>query len=313
MTRTLTVRPYQASDHDEWNALVRRSASAHFLFLREYMEYHSDRFSDLSLLVYEGRRLLAAMPANVGADEIVSHGGLTFGGVLADARLRTSGMSSVFEALLTFLEGNGIRRCIYKCVPHIYHRFPAEEDLYSLYRNGARLSRRDLSTAIDLSTRVPYTALRRRSLRGGESAGLTIEQSFEFEEFMEMQRGALERYDAAPVHTGAELALLAKRFPDNIRLVTARLGGRLVAGVVVYQTERVVRTQYMAATPEGRTLNALSVILDRLIGSASETAAYFDFGTSMLEDGPELNLGVLRYKESFGARAVAFDQYELAL
>jgi hypothetical protein len=105
--------------------------------------------------------------------------------------------------------------------------------------------------------------------------------------------------------------MLADRFPGNLKLVTATLDGSMLAGAVVYETAMVTRTQYLGATSRGRAVNALSSIIDQLIDDAAGTTAYLDFGTSMLDGGPELNAGVLQYKESFGARAVAYDEYEL--
>ena len=47
------------------------------------MEYHADRFTDYSLLVYDGNKLLALLPANRSGDVLYSHAGLTYGGVIA--------------------------------------------------------------------------------------------------------------------------------------------------------------------------------------------------------------------------------------
>src|SRR5439155_7437301 len=82
--RSLVVRPYDPTGKREWDELVRRARAPHFFFQRDYVEYHADRFADASLLVYEGGRVLAALPANRAEDAVVSHGGLTFGGFVTD-------------------------------------------------------------------------------------------------------------------------------------------------------------------------------------------------------------------------------------
>jgi hypothetical protein len=307
----LVVRPYGASNRAQWDALVARSSCAHFLFLRDYMEYHADRFRDLSLMVHDDRQLLAVLPANVDDDELVSHGGLTFGGLVADPRLRAAGTLSAFEAILSFLRESGIRRLVYKCVPHIYHRFPAEDDLYALFRCGARLVQRDLSSTIALSARLPYGTTRRQTLGYAEAAGLTIERSSDFGAFMDVEAQALERHGVTPAHSAAELALLVERFPENIKLHTATAGGELVAGVVMYETEVVAHAQYMAATAEGRAANALTLIVDRLIESYASVKRYFDFGISTTDAGRSLNSGLVQNKESYGARGLTYDRYEI--
>jgi hypothetical protein len=311
---TLEVRPYAPGDEGAWDDLVGRSRSAHFLFKRGYMDYHADRFDDHSLLVFDGSRLAAALPANIDGATVLSHGGLTFGGFLTDAGITTRRMLEVLEAVLRHLRGLGVQSLLYKAVPHIYHREPAQEDLYALHRSGATLVRRDVASAICLDARLPYSKGRRSDLKVAERSGVEVSPSEDFGSFIELQREVLRsRYDAEPVHTAEELALLAGHFPREIALHTAAIEDRLVAGVVVYETPMVVHTQYIAVNEEGRSVHALDKIVDELISSYEGRKRWWDFGTSMLDSGQALNEPLLRNKESYGARAVVYDQYRLDL
>ena len=76
------IRRYSADRADEWNAFVAVSKNATFLFDRRYMDYHSDRFQDCSLMVYYKSSLYALLPANLKGDTLYSHQGLTYGGLL---------------------------------------------------------------------------------------------------------------------------------------------------------------------------------------------------------------------------------------
>ena len=76
----IEIHRYTAAYHRDWNDFVSESSNGTFLFLREYMEYHADRFTDYSLLVYDGNKLLALLPANRSGDVLYSHAGLTYGG-----------------------------------------------------------------------------------------------------------------------------------------------------------------------------------------------------------------------------------------
>ena len=69
---------------EEWDAFVRTSKNGTFLHERRFMDYHADRFSDCSLMIYEDNELVALFPANWDANEFVlySHQGLTYGGLL---------------------------------------------------------------------------------------------------------------------------------------------------------------------------------------------------------------------------------------
>ena len=43
------------------------------------MEYHSDRFQDFSLIIYNDKgNIMALLPASIDGDTVMSHGGLTF-------------------------------------------------------------------------------------------------------------------------------------------------------------------------------------------------------------------------------------------
>jgi hypothetical protein len=307
------ARLYTERDRDDWDAVVRRSRSGHFFFLRDYLDYHADRFADSSLLVYEEGRLRSVLPANRVGDDAVSHGGLTFGGVLSDSSMSANGMLRAVESILERFRSVGVTRLVYKPVPHAYHLVPAEDDLYALYRAGARLVGRDLSAAIRLDERLPYTKGRRSALKRGRAAGISVEASERFEEFIDLATANLERHGAVPTHSGFELAALGRRFPENIRLFTAVAEEEVIAGVVVYETPVLAHTQYIASSQSGRELAAVDVLIDHLIERYAGTKRWFDFGISTENGGATLNEGLARNKESYGARALVYDRYLIDL
>ncbi len=309
----LRVERYEPRWAPEWDRFVGRSKNGLFLFYRSYMDYHADRFADHSLLFFDGDKLLSVFPANRREDVLVSHAGLTFGGFVTDERMKAPTMLRLFDALHDHCRGAGISRVVYKPVPHIYHRHPAEEDLYALFVRGGMLVRRDVSAAIDQRDRVGPNELRRRGTRRAKANGLEVRRSTDFDGYMAVLAENLRtRHGASPTHTAAELRLLADRHPDHIKLFAAYRGESLLGGVVVYETRRVAHAQYIASTPEGRELAALDCVFDHLITEAYADKAYFDFGISTEDHGRHLNVGLIEYKESYGARAVAHDWYEVA-
>jgi hypothetical protein len=311
---TLAVRRYEPADQPAWDEFAARSRSAHFLFRRGYMDYHADRFEDHSLLVFDGTRLLAALPANLDGSTLVSHGGLTFGGFLTDRTMSARRMLETFAVAGDYLRGRGVESWVYKVVPHIYHRVPAEEDLYALFRSGATLTARHVSSAIRLDERLPYTKGRKAALRDAERSGVVVGASQDFHAFMALQREVLQsRYGVDPVHTGAELELLASRFPEEITLRTATRDGRLLAGIVLYETPLVAHAQYIAVGDEGREAHAFDLIVDALIPEYEGRKRWLDFGGSTERSGHHLNEPLVRNKESYGARTVVYDHYLLDL
>ncbi|HEV3001481.1 MAG TPA: hypothetical protein VGW75_12140 [Solirubrobacteraceae bacterium] len=310
-----TAEPYRPELREEWNALARAARVPHFMFEREYVEYHADRFADASLVVRDRGRPVALLPASRSGDVVTSHGGLTFGGLLADERLTAGRTLAALDAVLAALREAGARRLVYRAPPHVYHRAPAEEDLYALTRAGARLVRRDLSAAVFGPEPVGPHPSRRRNVRAARAAGLTVREEGAIEDLMAVVRANLaERHGVAPTHDDAEMRLLADRFPDSIRPFAVRdEAGGIVAGTIVYETPVCAHAQYIAATGEGRRGYALDLLFDHLVGERFAAKRWFDFGISTTDEGRALNAGLVRYKENFGARGVVHDHYALDL
>jgi hypothetical protein len=310
----LLVSRYDSTKKGAWNSFVQGAKNGHFLFLRHYMDYNADRFTDHSLLVHVGERLVALLPASRTDDVFVSHGGLTFGGIVSDARMRCAAMLGIFEAVLKHLRAAGITTFRYKALPHIYHLAPSEEDLYALFRNGANLVRRDLSSTIYLPEGVRLAKGRKWGINQSRKADLEVRESFDFVRFMEIEKRVLaEKYETQPVHTAEELEMLHNRFPNNIRLFGAYHFEEMVGGVIVYSTDTVAHLQYMAATQAGRDVCALDAVISTLQNDYYSDKRYFDFGISTERNGQYLNEDLAAYKESWGARSISYDTYEIQI
>jgi hypothetical protein len=310
----MRLERYEPRLRSQWDAFVARAKNGVFLFDRGYVEYHADRFDDHSLLCFEEDVLVGVMPASERDGVFTSHGGLTFGGFVVDERVRTAQMLRMFGALVGHLRSSGIRKLVYKAVPHIYHRIPAEEDLYALAIHGARLSRRDVAATLYMADRPPYTKGRKWAVNKAKKSALEIRRSERFAEFMRVEEENLSaRHGVKPVHTAEEIALLAGRFPENIKLFEASAGGDLLAGIIVYESAAVAHAQYIASTPQGRDVCALDAVIDHLLTGEYASKRFFDFGISTEDAGRRLNAGLMDNKESYGARAVVYDFYELEL
>ena len=312
--RPIRVERYEPKRKVCWDRFVRESKNGVFLFYRDYLEYHADRFQDYSLLFFQGSQLVAVAPANRVDDVVVSHGGLTFGGIISGVGMTTGMMLKVFPALVSELRASGISKLIYKAIPHIYHTVPAEEDLYALFLLNAKLFRRDVSSTFTMARRLPLARVRRRSLQRAKAQGLKVSQSQEFCQFMAIVEANLQtHYSVRPVHTAAEMQLLADRFPENIKLFTAYLHDEMLGGIVIYESGNVAHAQYGHATERGRSLGALDCVMDALLNEVYREKPYFDFGASTLDNGRTLNASLIQNKESYGARATVYDFYELSL
>ena len=313
MTPVIKLRAYDPSDAAAWDAVVGRSRNGNFLHRRGYMDYHADRFVDSSLVVERGAEIVAVFPASVRDTVVTSHGGLTYAGLITTHDLRADNTLAVFELMGEHYRQAGVSQVIYKPVPHVFHAYPAEEDLYALQRVGAQLLRRDISSVVPLQDRVNFSDARRRAVRRAAAAGVQVRRGHDLGDYHALLGEVLRRHEAIPTHSLAELRLLQSRFPEQIVLHEARQGETLLAGVLVYDFGRTVHSQYIAASEEGRRIDALSLLLGELVGEIYADRRYFSFGISTEQQGSVLNSGLIAQKESFGARAVVHDFYKWVL
>lgn len=303
---------YSADRKAEWDAFVESSKNGTFLFFRNYMDYHSDRFDDHSLMFRMKNKLYAVLPANVKDGTLYSHSGLTYGGLVTGSNAKAAEVCALFAEMNAYLKSCGIRKVVYKVLPWIYHSLPAEEDLYAIFRNcDARLLSRDISSTIILTERPRFSELRRRCLRKAEKNGVTVRESDDIAAFWHiLDRNLENKYGVKPVHTCDELRLLMSRFPHNIRLYMAFRGDEPLGGTLLFVNRDIIHTQYISASPEGKRLGALDMLFDELINRVADGYRYFDFGKSTEQGGAYLNENLIRQKEGFGGRGVCYDTYE---
>lgn len=308
---------YTPDHRAEWDAFVRGSKNGTFLFRRDYMDYHADRFADCSFLFYEKGKLIAVLPANLRADEhtLYSHQGLTYGGLVMGTEIRAAHVLGLFDEWLDLLRTDyGVRTLVYKPVPHIYHRHPAEEDLYALFRHRAVLRSRLLSSVIDRERPIAFTYNRRWQAKKALKEGLRIERSEQFGPFWEVLTHRLQqKYGVNPVHSLEEIERLRQAFPEEIVLLEARMADEVVGGCVHYITDEVVHIQYAAATEAGMALGALDALFYHTATEFCPEKRYIDIGNSNEQGGWVLNENLIFRKETCGARGIVFDTYELTL
>ncbi|MCD8282514.1 MAG: GNAT family N-acetyltransferase [Prevotella sp.] len=317
-----TLRLYTPDLAAAWDAFVDTSKNGTFLFRRAYMDYHSDRFKDYSLLFYNAKdRLLALLPANISTREdgsrvLWSHEGLTYGGFILGAKATANDVLDLFRATVDYLRANNIHTFRYKQMPVCYHLYPAQEDEYALWRMGATIDVCNISSAIELNNpcfTIASEERRRRGTQRAAKAEYTIEETRDIVPFWRiLETNLRERYGVHPVHTVEEMKRLMAVFPEEIRCFTANKNGRSEAGVLMYLARRTAHAQYISASPAGKTDGALDLLFYTLINKYSSfNFRYFDFGISNENRGRTLNQGLIAQKEGFGARGVAYKQWIL--
>ena len=313
----IRIEKYSNDKADLWNQFNKESKNYLFMFDRRYMDYHSDRFHDHSLMFFDDDKLIALLPMSQHDESFISHGGLTYGGFITDAKMKQHIMMDCFTELINYSRLNNIKSIRYKCIPHIYHTQAAEEDRFALFASGAKLITVDVSTYINLADPLKMPKGRKAQISRAKREGVVIEEYTsldDFNRFIDLENKVLaERHDVQAVHTGEELKLLHDRLPDNIHLFAATKEGRMIAGTVVYEYSHVVHTQYMAADDEARTIGALDLAVSTVIEKYKPSKKWLDFGISTEHGKIYLNEGLCSQKEGFGGRTGVYEVWEIII
>ena len=302
---------YTASKKQEWDEFVDGAKNGVFLFKRDYMDYHADRFVDCSLMIYKGGRLIALMPANISSEILYSHQGLTFGGLIHSLKSTSVDILDALKVVNEYASELGVKQVVYKTIPYIYDKYPSQEDVYALFRqNNFRQIACNISTTIEQESRLGFSTLRNRGVKKAKKNMVRVFESDDFKAFWDiLQENLSEKYDTKAVQSYEEICLLKEKFADNIKLYVAKYMGKIVGGVVMYISSEVAHSQYISASAKGKELGCLDLIFDVLINDIYSGYKYFDFGTSTEHQGQYLNESLIFQKEGFGGRAVCYNSY----
>lgn len=308
-----SVRQYESKDYALWNTFISEAKNATFLFHRDFMEYHKDRFDDFSLMIFRKEKLVAVLPANRVEDVVYSHQGLTYGELIYGEKLKLTSFITSFRAVLQFLDQKGIKKMHIKAIPSIYHQKPAEEIKYVLFLMDAKLIRRDSLSVIDLRKPFQISKGRIEGVNKGIKNKLKVIEEPNFELFWdEIMIPNLEiKYKVKPIHSAQEISLLCTKFPNNIRQFNVYFEGKIVAGTTIFESSQVAHAQYISANKTKNELGSLDYLYHHLLTDILKEKTFLDFGISNEYQGKKVNEGLLFWKESFGASTIVQDFYEV--
>ena len=306
------VSRYTAEDKIEWDRFIATAKNTTFLFQRDFMDYHQDRFEDFSLMIYKNEKLYALLPANKKNEVVYSHQGLTYGGLLLNNSAKLKQTFEAFKEIIKFLFENGILKLEVRLIPPFYNKLPSDELEYLFFKAAAKLIKRDVVMLIDYHNQLPFQKNRREGINKAKRKKLVIKTDNNFELFWNevLIPNLSSKYNTAPVHSLKEINYLASKFPNRIRQVNVYQDNTIVAGTTVFLTDQVVHPQYVSAKVNKNELGSLDLLYDFIIQEFKENRNYFSFNTSSEENGELLNEGLLFWKESCGARPHVFNNYE---
>jgi hypothetical protein len=312
--KNLSVRQYQKSDYAVWNAFIGQAKNATFLFHRDFMEYHKDRFEDYSLMIFDNQKLIAVLPANRVGDIVYSHQGLTYGGLLYFTKINGEQVEEILNTLLFFFKENKMKSFYFKSIPSFYPSGGNQEIDFFLLKRGAFLDKKEMNLAINLAMPLTISKSKLKHFRKIMELDLELVEEHQFESFwgLVLVPRLLKKYNSKPVHTLQEITRLKKRFPNNIKQFSVYYEGVIIAGITLFETETVVKSQYGATTTKGEELRALDFLFISLIDKyKKEGKLFFDMGIVNNDNEKGYHAGLLKQKEELGCSVYSQDFYKM--
>jgi len=313
---TYTVKKYHKNDYKLWNEFISQAKNATFLFHRDFMEYHQDRFEDFSLLVFEGEKLKAVLPANKVGNAVHSHKGLTYGGLVYSHKLEAEKAELILDEIVLFLKENSIENFHYKPIPGFYFAEGNQEIDFFLFQKGALLERKEMNLCINLTLPLQISKSKMKHFRRIENLDLDIIEEQDFEPFWTtiLEPRLLEKFNAQPVHTLQEISLLKQKFPQNIKQYSVYQNDEIIAGITIFETKNGVKSQYGATSDKGEQVRALDFLFINLLHRYKRKGKlFFDMGIVNDENEKGYSSGLLKQKEELGCKVYNQDFYKITL
>jgi hypothetical protein len=295
------LKKYIHNNKSEWDAFVSISKNSTFLFHRDYMDYHADRFEDYSLMLYDKNTLVALLPANLVGDTVYSHQGLTYGGLILSKKYHYEDIQLYLNSINQHLSNEGIKTLVLKVPPYFYANNLAQELNLLLQRNEGIKTKTVLGAAISTEDfSFPKMSLSKTKLKL-----FLMEESKDLKPFWKiLEQNLKERYGSSPVHSIEEIEQLSKKFPEQIKLFVFRHKNTrfIEAGVLLFINDKTIKTQYISSTIEGRKNRVSDALYYSVINAFKKNYQFIDFGTCE-EENNTINMSLLNAKEKFGASA----------
>lgn len=307
-----TIRKYEQNDFEVWNDFVAQAKNATFLFHRDFMEYHKDRFEDFSLLIFEEEKLRAILPANRKENAVYSHQGLTYGGLVYSSKLKAEKVELILNEILLLLKENQIQTFYYKPIPDFYFSEGNKETEFFLTKRGAVLERKEMNLAVNLTAPLKISKSKMKHFRRIENLDLDIFEEENLEPFWEkvLEPRLQEKFGVKPVHSKEEITLLKSKFPQNIKQYSAYRNDEIIAGITIFETKNIIKSQYGATSKTGEEFRALDFLFINLIHKYKRKGKhFFDMGI-VNSDTEDYNSGLLKQKEELGCSIYSQDFYK---
>ncbi len=314
----LSVMKLKEGQEQIWNKLVEDGNEGTIFHRLDFLSYHGERFKNQEhfLVFYNKETPYGIMPLAIfdedGKKIAKSPYGASYGGPVFKEVLNYSESKEVVSALVEYLRLHGVDVCrltlpIFPC----YKKF-SETFFLALLESGFKCVNRDISSVVHLALQDIVAEMDKRARNMARKAAKfnvkTVRRA-NLDDFWNVLVKTFNKLDKSPTHSYEEFKWLNERMPDKIYVDVAYLDETPVAGIGHFViNESVDSSFYLCQDPEAQHMQALSLLIyEALLESQRQGFAWFDFGTSSVNQSGRENL--FHFKESFGAVGLFRETY----
>jgi hypothetical protein len=320
----VSVERYDAADHPFWDDFVAASNNGTLFHERKFLNYHPEgRFTDHSLVFMHDNKPVSLFPAveyeQAGMKILHSHRGSSYGGFVQPHDLSLDMHLKISDVFRHYLHISGFNRVIITIPPIIYSKRLSNYTEFALFRNHFRYLKRDISSVLYLEHSIEENIAKfrpstRTAFRKAVKKGVTVRESDDYASFYQILKKNLKiRHNVQPTHTLEELANIKQRYPERVRLYAAYIKDRMIAGIVLFDAnKRVTLAFYISHDEDYQEYRGVNLLFKDVIEDCIRRGfTYLDYGIFTVNMEP--NLGLARFKESFGAGGIFRDTLYLDL
>lgn len=320
--QVMKVVSYTNNMKSMWDNFIEKESRNGFIFHKmHFLEYHKNRFQDCSLLFLdEKENIIALFPAALKNNNIISHPGSSYGGLVLKKYIKLSEIFEIVELMKNFYNNNFGNINIEIILSESFNlEYGAEDVAFVLWQLGFNLKSKEISTVIDINKFRLRLGLRRTTkqylcsksyLRLGITYEKVIEKSDILGCYKLIEQNLASKYKKKPTHTMEELFELIDRFPQDIDVFAAKRDDEVISTYIMFRlNDFIVHTFYIAKSLEKE--NVVDIGLVDFM-----TNFYFEKGFNFLNFGISsrdkvVKWGIHTYKEQFSKFFVTRDKWIL--
>ena len=317
-------RRYNKNDEAVWDKFVSNSNNGTIFHLRKFLNYHSkDKFIDHSILIIKNKKLFSVFPAaeRVVSNQkfLVSHPGSSVGSFVIPENLSIANSIELVSQIKNYAKESGFSGIQITLPPNLYQKRLSNYMDFAFFRGGFIYKKREITSILFLEKNIETTLKKfrpshRRAVKTAQSKGVIVRESEKYDEYYKiLQKNLSKRHGVSPTHTLKELKKLKKIFKDKIKLFSAFIDGKMIAGIVNFIiNDQVVLAFYISHNELYNQYRPLNILFYEVFSWAIESKyKVYDFGIFTVNEEPNMGLG--RFKENFGASGIFRDTIELNL